>query len=213
MRVNGRVAIIGDRADAGTDEITVDNRPVRAPLEHAYIALNKPAGFACTRHDPYLPRTVYDLLPPDMDRLFTVGRLDVDTEGLLLMTTDGAWANDIAHPRKHVDKAYRAEVGGFLQRAAMDALRDGVDLDDGRTLPARVRVLEADPYGRDSLLEITITEGRKRQVRRMLAAVNLEVLRLERVSVGSVRLRDLPTGRWRYLWPDEIAALRREGHG
>jgi 23S rRNA pseudouridine2605 synthase len=175
-----------------------------------YIMLNKPAGYACTRRDPHLPSTVYHLLPRGMNRLFTVGRLDVDTEGLLLLTNDGTWANDIAHPRKHVSKTYLAEVSGVPVPADLDQLRRGIELEDGLTLPARARLVWQRPSQERARLQIVITEGRKRQVRRMLAAVGLPVVWLQRTSIGPVELGALPLGRWRELSPDEIEALRRE---
>jgi len=210
VRVNGEVAEIGRSADPSVDEITVDGRPVRPAASHVYIAMNKPAGYACTRWDPHLPRTVYQLLPRGYEAAFTVGRLDVDTEGLLLLTTDGEWANGISHPRRHVEKTYVADVYGEVTRSAVESLRRGVDLEDGRTLPAAVRVLRERPAERSARLSITITEGRKRQVRRMLDAVGLRVRGLERVRIGPVELGDLPLGAWRELAPDEVEALRRE---
>lgn len=212
MRVNGKPAVLGQSASPG-DDITVDGRPIGRSLALEYIALNKPAGYACTRHDPHLPRTVYDLLPPTMDNLFTVGRLDVDTEGLLLMTNDGEWANRVMHPRRHVPKTYLAAVSGRVTRDHLDPLRHGVRLDDGLTLPARVDILWERPERGLTGLEMTLTEGRKRQVRRMLRAVGLHVRHLERVRVGPVTLDDLPPGRWRRLSRSEVDEMMREVHG
>jgi pseudouridine synthase len=206
--VNGNPAQLGQSADPATDEITVDGRPIGGALALEYIALNKPAGYACTRHDPHLPRTVYELLPPEFDALFTVGRLDVDTEGLLLLTNDGDWSQGVTHPRRHVPKTYIAEVRGYASRELVHALRQGIELEDGKTLPARVDVLWERP-GR-ARLEVILTEGRKRQVRRMLQAVGLRVETLTRVQVGPIRLGDLPVGRWRTLSRAEVSAVARE---
>lgn len=208
MRVNGEVARIGSRANPDADEITVDGRAVHA-APPVYLMMHKPAGYACTRHDPHLPRTVYQLLPRGVGGVYTVGRLDVDTTGLLLLTNDGEWANAIAHPRRHVPKTYIADVRGSVTRAALDALRRGVRLEDGPTLPADVRLEAEDPDTRYARLRITITEGRKRQVRRMLTAVGLDVVRLTRSAIGPLTLAGLPPGRWRALEAHEVDALRR----
>jgi len=210
VSVNGKTASIGDRADAAADAITIDGRPLPPPLDHVYVVLNKPSGYACTRHDPYLPDTVYDLLPLEMSALFTVGRLDVDTTGLLLLTNDGEWANAIAHPRQHVEKTYVAEVEGDVTPEKLDALRWGVPLEEGVTLPALVRETWRRPADWLSRLQITISEGRKRQVRRMLDYIDVRVLSLTRVSVGPLNVGDLPVGRWRPLDEREVEALRRD---
>lgn len=210
--MNGKVAAIGQSA-GGDDEITVDGRRVGRSLPPEYIALNKPTGYACTRHDPHLPRTIYDLLPPDMEALFTVGRLDVETEGLLLMTNDGEWANRVMHPRRHVPKTYLAAISGRVTREHLEPLRHGVRLDDGMTLPAGVEILSEHPERGETGMEITLTEGRKRQVRRMLRAVGLHVRRLRRVRVGPVALGDLPPGRWRRLSRREVNDMMREARG
>jgi pseudouridine synthase len=211
--VNGKPAQLGESADAAADDITLDGRAIGRPLPYEYIALNKPAGFACTRHDPHLPRTVYDLLPRDFEPLFTVGRLDVDTEGLLLMTNDGEWANRVTHPRLHVPKVYLASVLGQPSPDDLARLRHGIALEDGITLPARVELIRRRADTGQAQMEITITEGRKRQVRRMLREVGLRVERLERIRVGPIALEDLPVGRWRRLGDREVQAMAREARG
>ena len=208
VRVNGQIAHLGDSADPEKDTITLDGAVVQPAKDHHYIMLNKPVGYACTRWDPHLPTTVYQLLPSSMKRLFTVGRLDVDTEGLLLLTSDGGWANDITHPRHHVPKTYVADVNGHPWPEALEALRRGIDLEDGRTLPANVRLLRHRPSDGMARLEITLREGRKRQVRRMLQAVDLEVVHLVRIRIGTLELGRLAEGEWRHLLPDEVNALR-----
>lgn len=208
VRVNGQIAHLGDSADPEQDTITLDDRIVRPPRDHHYIMLNKPVGYACTRRDPHLPTTVYQLLPASMKRLFTVGRLDVDTEGLLLLTSDGDWANDITHPRHHIPKTYVADVNGHPWEEALEALRRGIDLEDGTTLPANVRLLRHRPSEESARLEITLREGRKRQVRRMLQAVGLEVVHLARIRIGTLELGRLAEGEWRHLNRDEVDALR-----
>lgn len=208
VQVNGTIAVIGDRADPESCSITIDGKPIPGRTERVYIMLNKPAGFACTRRDRFLPDTVYDLLPDELSPLFSVGRLDVDTEGLLLMTNDGDWSNGISHPTKHVSKTYVAEVGGTVSRELLDDMRRGIPLDDGITQPANVRETWSRPAELRSRLSITITEGRKRQVRRMLDYVGLTVLHLKRVEVGGIELGNLPLGRYRYLTEAEVKSLR-----
>jgi pseudouridine synthase len=166
--------------------------------------LNKPAGYVTTASDPQGRPTVLDLVPAT-PRVFPVGRLDRDTEGLIVMTNDGDLAQLLAHPRHGVEKEYLVEVEGQPAPAALRRLREGVDLDDGRTHPARVSVVQ--PHGDGAALSITIHEGRKRQVRRMCAAVGHPVLRLVRVRIGPVGDRTLRPGEWRALTPAEVRAL------
>ncbi|MBW3622565.1 MAG: rRNA pseudouridine synthase [Armatimonadetes bacterium] len=214
VSVNGRRASLGDRADPGSDEIRIDGRPLPQPQEKLYLALNKPRGYTTTRNDPHAERTVMELLEEVPASVYPVGRLDVDTEGLLLFTTDGEFANRLTHPRYKVPKVYEALVEGQVGSGAVRALQRGVELDDGMTRPAEVKVLAARPTrGREpaqTLLRLTIREGRKRQVRRMLAAVGHPVLELRRLRIGGLDLGDLPTGRWRYLEPREVWNLLQQ---
>jgi 23S rRNA pseudouridine2605 synthase len=202
VRVNGEVARLGDRADADTDRIEVDGAVigVRAGLVH-YL-LNKPAGAVTTASDPQGRPTVVGLVPA-RPRVFPVGRLDADTEGLLLLTNDGELAHRLTHPSFGVDKEYLAEVEGRPTRGALRRLREGVDLDDGPTAPAKVSVVG------ERLLRITIHEGRNRQVRRMCEAVGHPVRRLVRVRIGPIADRRLAPGEWRALERDEVRALER----
>jgi len=207
----GRVAVDGDvvtdpaRDVDGSEAITVDGRPLRAaPGERVVYALHKPAGVVSTAHDTHGRRTVVDLVPgAGGHRLYPVGRLDADTTGLLLLTDDGDLAHHLTHPRFEVAKTYRARVGGGpVSDRALARLREGVDLDDGRTAPARVRRLGP---GR---LELILREGRKRQVRRMCEAVGHPVLELRRVAFGPLALGDLPPGAARRLTEEEVERLR-----
>jgi pseudouridine synthase len=200
VTVNGRIAALGESA-CDTDEIALDGRPleVSGQKKHVYIALNKPPGYVVTVSDPQGRPTVMHLVEELAARLFPVGRLDFEPSGLLLMTTDGAWANGISHPRNGVEKVYRAKLQGRPDTAALNQLRTGVLLDCGRrTAPARVMPLDG---GR---LEIAICEGMNRQVRRMCEAVGFPVLGLTRVAVGGVRLGLLKPGTWRHLTPAEV---------
>jgi 23S rRNA pseudouridine2605 synthase len=201
VRINGEVATLGDRVDPENDLVELDGAPVglRAGLVH-YL-LNKPAGVISTADDPQGRPTVVELVPSD-PRVFPVGRLDADTEGLLLLTNDGDLANRIAHPSHGVDKEYLVEVdGGRVAPGAIRRLRDGVELDDGVTAPAKVSQPEP------GLLRLTIHEGRNRQVRRMCEAIGHPVRRLVRTRIGPLSDRSLAPGSWRELTVDEWRAL------
>jgi len=203
----GRVSIAGEivrdparDVDEATD-VRFDGEPVRPEVREVY-ALNKPAGVVSTASDPQGRPTVTELVPSER-RLYPVGRLDVDTTGLILVTNDGALANTLTHPRYEVPKTYVAEVAPApVPESALRALREGVELDDGTTAPARARQI------RPGVVELTIAEGRNRQVRRMCEAVGHRVLRLERVAFGPMRLGDLERGAHRRLSAAEVERLR-----
>lgn len=210
VQVNGRtVTEPGFQVDPATDEVRVDGRVLRPVVQLHYLMLHKPAGYVTTASDPQGRPTVMELVPA-MPRLYPVGRLDLDTEGLLLLTNDGPLAHRLTHPRYGVPKLYRAKVAGLVVPEALERLRTGVLLDDGPTAPARVRLLRQETG--TALLELELTEGRKRQVRRMCAAVGHPVLHLRRVGFGPLRLGRLPKGAYRPLTPDEVARLRRAAH-
>jgi pseudouridine synthase len=213
VQVNGvTVASQGIRIDATTDHITVDGKLIKAASQHVYLLLNKPTGYVSTARDPQGRPTVLDLLPDEIRRLrvYPIGRLDVDTSGLLLLTNDGDFALRLTHPRYEKEKHYEALVQGQPTQEALQALQKGIVIieDDGQrfqTSPARVHILRT--AGTDSWLAVTISEGHKRQVRRMLAAVGLPVRHLQRVGIGSVNLQNLPVGQWRHLTSDEVHRL------
>ena len=204
VEVNGEVAGLGRRVDPEHDRVTVDGVTVAVRPGLVYYLLNKPARVVTTAHDPEGRRSVIDLVPAE-PRVFPVGRLDWDTEGLLLLTNDGDLAHGLTHPSRGVPKTYLAEVTGIPGRAALRRLRDGVDLEDGRTAPARARVAQATPTG--AAVEIVIHEGRNRQVRRMCEAVGHPVRRLVRTRFGPLRDNRLAPGQWRPLRSAEIQAL------
>ncbi len=204
VTVNGQVATIGDRVEAGTDVVEVDGERVIVDTTMRYIMLNKPQGVVSTTSDPEGRPTVMDLVNLD-ERLYPVGRLDQDTEGLLLLTNDGDLAHRLLHPSFGVERTYLALVPGPIRREPLRRLTDGVELDDGFARPKRVRV--AEEHRGKALLEIVMTEGRKREVRRMLAEVGMPVERLARVGFGGVELGDLRQGKWRFLNRPEIARL------
>jgi 23S rRNA pseudouridine2605 synthase len=187
------------------DDVAVDGRPLAAATEQAVFAVNKPLGVVSTARDPQGRPTVVSLVPTQL-RLYPVGRLDIDTTGLILLTNDGELAHRLTHPRFEVEKTYRAVVAnGPVREKAIKALSAGVELDDGRTAPARVRRVAADA------LELTIHEGRKRQVKRMCEHVGHPVKRLERIRFGPLELGDLKPGGYRQLGTDEVERLAAAG--
>jgi len=202
VTVNGETAGLGRRVDAEHDRIEVDGVPtgVRPGLVH-YL-LNKPRGVVTTASDPEGRAMVVDLVPSE-PRVFPVGRLDFDSEGLLLLTNDGDLAHRLTHPSFGIEKEYVAEVDGAPTRGTLRRLRDGIDLDDGPTVPARVSAVSP------GVVRITIHEGRNRQVRRMFEAVGHPVRRLVRIRIGPLADRGLRPGSWRPLTLDEVRALER----
>jgi 23S rRNA pseudouridine2605 synthase len=204
VAVDGEVASLGRRVDPEHDRITVDGIPVVVRADVVYYLLNKPARVVTTARDPEGRPTVIDLVPLE-PRVFPVGRLDYETEGLLVLTNDGELAQLLSHPSHAVEKAYLAEVEGVPTRAALRRLREGVDLDDGRTAPARARIVQT--HGDNAALEVVIHEGRNRQVRRMCEQVGHPVRRLVRTRIGPVSDRRLPPGEWRPLRRREVRAL------
>ena len=207
VKVDGRVATLGQRADPNISTIMVDNRPIHDTYDKTdeVWALHKPVGYVVSASDERGRPTVYELLPGAPPNLRYAGRLDVDTSGLLLLTTDGELVHRLTHPRYEVWKTYEAEVRGTPDQPALTQLRHGVMLDDGMTAPARVELLRAGPR---SLVRVELREGRKREVRRMFAAAGTPVVRLQRTAVGGVTLDDLPAGRARLLSPAETDTLR-----
>lgn len=201
VRVNGEIAELGRRVTPGDDEVTVDGVRIGIEPDLVYYLVNKPVGVVCTANDPQGRAMIVDLVPKE-PRVFSVGRLDADSEGLIIMTNDGALAQEIAHPSCGVDKEYLVEVaGGRVAPGDLRRLRTGVELDDGMTAPATV----SQPA--DGILHITIHEGRNRQIRRMCEAVGHPVVRLIRTRIGPLQDRLLRPGTWRMLDPAEVRSL------
>ena len=206
--VDGEVVRLGDRVDPEHQRVTVDGAVIVTRTDLVYYLLNKPSGVVTTAQDPEGRPTVVELVPA-VPRVFPVGRLDYETEGLLILTNDGELAQLLTHPRHGVDKTYLTEVQGNPSTAVLRHLAEGVDLDDARTAPAQVRLVQAQP-GR-SAVELVIHEGRNRQIRRMCDAVGHPVTRLVRTAIGSVRDDRLAPGAWRVLHADEVRALYAGG--
>jgi len=207
VSVNGIVAALGDSADPAVDRILVDGRPLRIAEQKYYLLLNKPVGYVTTRNDPEGRPIVTDLVKDVPARLHPVGRLDLTTEGLLLLTNDGELTNRLAHPRHEVDKVYLVRVRGVLSATARRQLEEGVLLEDGLTAPAQLKNVRVS--GNHTWFEITIHEGRNRQVRRMCEAVGCPVSRLKRIRLAFLSLGSLPAGRYRALTAEEVARLKK----
>ncbi len=210
VMVNGeKVTEQGIKVEIGADEVSVDGKPIKNKNKKYYIMLNKPVGYVSTAKDQFDRPTVVDLVKNDLSdvRIFPVGRLDYDTEGLLLLTNDGDFTYKVTHPKFHMDKTYIATVKGGMTIKGMNMLRNGVYIDDNfKTSPAKAEILDA--YDGYTMVKITIHEGKNRQVRKMFEAVGNKVVGLKRIQIGTVEMGNLPLGRWRHLTSHEISYLQ-----
>ena len=208
VRVNGHPAQLGDKVDPKRDIVTVSGERIEPVASgNVYIMLNKPRGYVTTMSDEMGRKCVAELVAEVEERIFPVGRLDKDSEGLLLFTNDGEFANMMTHPSMHISKTYRVTVKPAADEEQLIALSSGVEIDGRKTMPASVQVMSEDSDR--SVLQITIHEGRNRQIRKMCEAVGLETIRLKRISMGSLKLGSLPVGKFRDLKKEEVAALKR----
>lgn len=205
VRVNGKVAEIGDKINPRTDKVTVSGKKVVKSKKQVYIMLHKPRGFITTMHDEMDRKCVAELIADVPERVYPVGRLDRESEGLLLLTNDGEFANALTHPSKHVPKTYRVTVRPDVTKEQLASFENGIEIDGKMTLPAEVRVL--DKQAGRVVLEVVIYEGRNRQIRKMCEALGLEVARLKRTKIGSLKLGMLKPGEYRYLREEEIHGL------
>lgn len=203
--VNGVRASLGESADPMIDEISFDGKPLRNKPEKRYLMLNKPRGYVTSMHDERGRRDVSCLVADCGTRVYPVGRLDMESEGLLLFTNDGALANRLMHPSGEASKTYLVTVSGFSEQA-LQILEQPLLIDNYRIRPARVKNIMR--HGRDAILQITIHEGRNRQIRKMCEIAGLSVKRLQRVEENGVQLGDLPVGKWRWLTCEEMEALQ-----
>ena len=204
VKVDGETIIQLGTKVSGSEKITVDGQAVAFSSKKKYILLNKPSGYITTAQDDYGRPTVFDLIKGEIhQRVFPVGRLDYDTEGLLIMTNDGDMTYTLTHPKHSVDKTYIAHLAHVPRPVDIDKLKRGVMIDGRKTAPANVDWLK------DNILKITIREGRNRQIRKMIEAVGNEVEYLQRISIGNIVLGNVPLGRWRHLSPGEIDYLKR----
>ena len=207
VTVNGQVAGLGASADPFVDRIEIDGKEIGRPEKKVYILLNKPVGYVTTMRDPEGRPVVSELLRDVPERVVPVGRLDLTTEGLLVLTNDGDLAQALSHPSFHVEKSYLVRVRGNVSREVIDQLANGVRLEDGMTAPARVELVRRS--GSHSWVKITIHEGRNRQVRRMCEALDFPVSRLKRIGYAFLDDRQLPVGQYRHLTANEIKELKR----
>ena len=204
---NGAVCALGDVADADTDTLLLDGKPLPSKGKSVYIMLNKPKGYVTTLSDEKNRKNVAQLVAQCGVRVYPVGRLDMDSEGLLLLTNDGDFANRIMHPRRCVDKIYSVEVKGYTPQR-LEQLKKPIYLDGYRIAPPQVNLVSSDQDL--ATIRITIHEGRNRQVRRMCARAGMQVKRLIRIQEGTLRLGNLPSGMWRFLTADELEAMQDE---
>jgi len=205
VTVNGElVRKLGTKLDPAHDAVLVDGQPVRA-RKKLYVALHKPRGYLCSRRDSEDRRTIGELLPPEWENLYSVGRLDYQSEGLLFLTNDGSFCLKLTHPRYGVRKTYLATLEGRVEPSVLRTFRDGVQVDGELLRAEATRVVSSSPSC--SVVEVVLTEGKNREVRRLFEAAGLTVSRLQRVRIGPVRLGELKSGRWRTLTESEIESL------
>ncbi len=213
VAVNDKVVTeLGAKADPDKDAITVNGRPIKRE-QKLYLLFHKPKGVITTMSDPKGRSTVHDYLKGIKERVYPVGRLDYDSEGLLLLTNDGELAHKLTHPKHHVPKTYHATVERVPHGNDLDKLKKGIKLEDGMTAPAEAEYYDVDPEGKYATISITIHEGRNRQVRRMFEAIRHPVTRLKRVSFGGIVLGGLQRGKYRKLTPEEVQKLRDAADG
>lgn len=204
---NEIVQTLGAKIDDEKDVITIDGKRIKPKEEFQYLILYKPSGYLVTLKDPLQRPTILDLIPNLKSRVFPVGRLDFDSEGLLLLTSDGELANRLMHPRYRIKKVYVVNVKSIPERSRLQTLEKGVRIDGKKTAPAKVRLLKAG--SKSALVRIELTEGRKREVRRMFEAIGHPVRELKRVQFAELNLKNLKRGQWRHLTPTEITKLKK----
>lgn len=202
------VAEMGTKADPEKDDIRVDGKAITQTFTPVYIVLNKPVGYVCTVKDPHAKNTVMDLVKIIKERIYPIGRLDADSAGLILLTNDGDFAHKLSHPSHQIEKTYRVLARGEVSEFAAADIRHGVMLEDGMTAPADVEWIEYQEEHNVTVVDITIREGRNRQIRRMFSAIGYPVIALTRTKYGSIELKGIAPGTWRKLRQDEVRALK-----
>lgn len=205
VKVNGVTALIGDKVNPKHDKVTVNGKKVVSVRKNIYIMLNKPRGFITTMNDEHDRKCVAELVKDINTRVYPVGRLDRESEGLLIMTNDGEFTNALTHPSKHVSKTYRVTIRPTITKEQATEFRNGIEIDGRMTAPADLRVLETQENR--TVVEVTIYEGRNRQIRKMFEALGIEVARLKRTKVGNLKLGMLKQGAYRHLTEDEVSSL------
>ena len=206
VKINGKVCKLGDSVDENSDIVTVDGKKIELSAVRRYYIMNKPKGYVCTVSDDKGRKTVMDLLPADIGRVYPVGRLDYDSEGLLLFTDDGDLAFRLTHPKNEVPKTYLVKIEGEVTEIALSKLRSGVELDGKLTNRSKIKIVETDK--KYTKLHITVNEGRNRQVRRMFETIGKEVIFLKRIKIGDLSLGSLERGKVRRLSTEEVFYLK-----
>ncbi len=207
VEVNGKIVTeLGTKIDFEKDKIKFNNKEIKPEKKHVYILLNKPIGYVTTADDQFGRDTVLDLVKVK-ERIVPVGRLDMYTSGALILTNDGDFVYKVTHPKHEINKTYNATLKGIIQSDEVEKLRNGVKIDDYTTKPAKVKILKTDTEKDISRIEITIHEGKNRQVRKMCEAIGRNVIALHRSKIGSINVKDLPLGKWRYLTSKEVKSI------
>ena len=206
VKINGKVCKLGDSVDENSDIVTVDGKKIELSAVRRYYIMNKPKGYVCTVSDDKGRKTVMDLLPADIGRVYPVGRLDYDSEGMLLFTDDGDLAFRLTHPKNEVPKTYLVKIEGEVTEIALSKLRSGVELDGKLTNRSKIKIVETDK--KYTKLHITVNEGRNRQVRRMFETIGKEVIFLKRIKIGDLSLGSLERGKVRRLSTEEVFYLK-----
>lgn len=210
VAVNGQtITELGTKINPDKDVITYQERKVEVSHEYVYILLNKPIGYVTTAKDQFNRDSVLDLVKTNK-RLVPVGRLDMYTSGALILTNDGAFVYKVTHPKHEIDKTYTVTIKGIVKNEEVDKLRQGVEIEDYITKPAKVKILKTDEEKDQSRLEITIHEGKNRQVRKMCEAIGHKVLALHRSKIAGIGVKDIPLGKWRYLKNEEVKKILKE---
>ncbi len=209
VKVNGKIVqILGSKVDENKDRIEVDGKTIEVTQKKVYVLLNKPPKFLVTLKDPFQRPTIKDLLPKLNTRLFPVGRLDFDSEGLLLMTNDGELANRLIHPRYEIKKKYLVKIKGHPEKVQISKLERGIPIDGKKTAPSKIFSVSSSP--KRSLYEVELHEGRKREIRRMFEAIGFHVLLLRRINFAGLTMDGLNLGTWRYLTDKEVQILYKK---
>ena len=207
IEVNGQMVTVPGTKITGKEVITVDGREIIQEQKKVYILLNKPVGYISTSKDQFSRKTVLDLVETVKERIYPVGRLDYDTSGLIILTNDGELANKLTHPKHEMQKVYRVMIEGNLNEEEINSIKTGVIIEDYTTAPANIRIVETNK--KDSIVELTIHEGKNRQIRKMFETLEHIVLRLKRVAIGPIAIDGLEEGKWRYLSKKEIESLQK----
>lgn len=210
VQVNGKVVReLGTKINPDKDEVYFNNRKISKQKRNVYILLNKPLGYVTTTKDQFNRDTVLDLIKNIKERVVPVGRLDMYTSGALILTNDGEFTYKITHPSHEINKTYIATVKGIITEEEIEKLRNGVEIEDYKTRPAKVKIMKTDFEKDISRIEITIHEGKNRQVRKMCEAIGRNVMALHRTKIGDINVKDLKIGEWRYLTPKEVEKLQK----